>query len=561
VKQIHNDKQTVRMPIILALTMASGILLGARFFGGNADFGRIDQNSSKFRQVLELIGTSYVDSVDTDSLTDFSIKKMLEKLDPHTSYYSTNDVAAARSQLESGFDGIGIEFNQFRDTVFVMTVLPGGPSEMAGLRPGDALLKVGTTSLTGPSTNNSLIFKTLRGSKGSEANIMVKRRGQKDLLNFIVKRDRIPSFSVTAGYLIDPQTGFIRVERFSESTHREFRNVLATLKSQGMRRLILDLRGNPGGYKDHAERMVDELVAGERLIVYTDGRGTAYDTRTYTHREGIFEKGGVIVLMDENSASASEIVAGAIQDNDRGLIVGRRSFGKGLVQMPVSLLDGSELRLTISRYYTPSGRCIQKPYTHNDEDEEYDNDYEKRLKSGELFKADSIKFDPKLRYKTTSGRVVYGGGGVTPDVFVPKDTLYLSNYMYELWGKNILREFALSHVEDQRKLLEKQGFKNFNQNFVVSDAALQELNQLAKTAGIKLNATDFERSKNYIRLQLKAYIARQMWTKRSQTNGLSNEYVQVMATADDVLQAALRHLDKADRMARGEVAAGQVKDK
>jgi carboxyl-terminal processing protease len=408
-------------------------------------------------------------------------------------------------------------------------------------------------SLTGPKVDNAFIFGKLRGARGSKVNIGVKRKGIDKVMSFTVTRDRIASLSVSAAYMLDPQTAFIKVERFSESTYDEFKGHLSDLKKQGAKRLVLDLRGNPGGYKDRAEKMVDELLGGEKLIVYTDGKGNAYDTRTFTRRDGIFEKEAVIVLVDENSASASEIVAGALQDNDRGLIVGRRSFAKGLVQMPVSLSDGSELRLTISRYYTPSGRCIQKPYTIGDEDE-YEKDYEKRLKKGELFKADSIKFDEKLKYKTTAGRAVYGGGGVTPDYFVAKDTLYLTPYLYELWGKNILREYALEYANEHRKEYEKEGFQQFNRTFFTSDEMLNELNKLAVSTGVKMKVADFERSKAYIRLQLKAYIARNVWYRRNAQNQLNNEYFQVMASSDDILKEAIRRFDVAEKLARGEVS-------
>lgn len=537
---------------MIALLVSGGILIGATFFGGSSKIGNIQKTYTKYREILTLIESSYVDSVDTDSLVDFSIKKMLEKLDPHTSYFSTQEATMARSPLESGFDGIGVEFNLYRDTVYVVSAMPGGPSEQVGIKSGDALVKVDGISLTGSKTDNSLIFSKLRGKRGTQVHVLVKRKNQKELLSFTVTRDRIPSFSVSASYMIDNQTGYLKVDRFSETTFDEFHSLTTELKNQGMKRLILDLRGNPGGYKDRAERMVDDLIEGKKLIVYTDGKGTQYDTRTYTNRDGVFEKGAVVVLMDENSASASEIVAGALQDNDRALIVGRRSFGKGLVQMPVTLSDGSELRLTISRYFTPSGRCIQKHYDLG-EDDEYEKDYEKRVKSGELFKADSIKFDEKLKFKTTGGRTVYGGGGITPDVFVAKDTTHLSTYLFDLWGKNIIREYALDYANDHREVFSKQAFKDFNRTFVVSDAMLADMNSMAKESGVKMKVADFTRSKNYIKAQVKAYIARNVWFKRNTQNGLNNEYFQVMAAIDDILQAALNHFNDAEKMARGEL--------
>jgi carboxyl-terminal processing protease len=547
----NNNPTVVKIPIWIALAVVGGILLGANFFGGQTRMSDVSKSSNKYREIISLIESSYVDSVNTDSLVDFSIKKMLEKLDPHTAYFSTEEAGSARSQLESGFDGIGIEFNMFNDTVYVMNAIVGGPSNAVGIKSGDRLLKADGYVLTGPKVTNGFIFSKLRGVRGSEVKLEVLRNGEKGIKKFTVVRDRIPSYSVSAGYMIDAQTGYIKVDRFTESTFEEFRNVLNNLKTAGAKRLMLDLRNNPGGYKDRAEKMVDELLAGEKMIVYTDGKGTKYDTQTYTKREGMFEKGAVMVLVDENSASAAEIVAGALQDNDRALIVGRRSFGKGLVQMPVNLQDGSELRLTISRYYTPSGRSIQKPYVLGQE-EDYEKDYDKRMKSGEFFSSDSIKFNEKLRYKTFGGRIVYGGGGITPDVFIPRDTTYFTKYLSDLWGKNIIREFALNYANENIKSLEKLTFKDFNKFFVVNDAMMIEIQKLAKQANVKMRVRDYERSMPYIKAQVKAYIARNVW-QRKMSDGLNNEYAQVMAPFDDTFQKALAQFDKAEKMARGEL--------
>jgi carboxyl-terminal processing protease len=554
VSNIQNSKSTVRLPILISLSIAGGLLLGAAIFGGktSSNFNNVAKSVTKYREILGWIENSYVDSVGTDSLVDFSIKKMLEKLDPHTAYIPQKEVAMARSQLESGFDGIGVEFNIFNDTVQVVTPLTGGPSEAAGILAGDKIIKADDASLTGKKLSNSLIFGKLRGPRGSQVRIEILRRGIKNPLVFNITRDKIPTFSVDAGYMLDAQTGVIKVTRFAESTYDEFRNVLASLKTQGMKQLILDLRGNPGGYMDRATNMADELIGGNKLIVYTDGKGTQYDKKTFAGREGIFEKGAVIVLMDEGSASASEIVAGALQDNDRALLIGRRSYGKGLVQLPIPLSDGSEMRLTISRYYVPSGRCIQKPYVMGNE-AEYEKDFEKRLKSGELYSADSIKFDKKSEYKTAGGRTVYGGGGITPDVFVGRDTSYYSNYLFQLTSKNVIREYAFNYGQDNKAQLEKLKFSDFVKSFSVSDAMLAEMNKLAGKSDVKLKEAEFARSKNYIRTLIKAYLARQIWNKKS-NNGLNNEFYQVMVANDEVIQKAMRHFDKAERLARGEVA-------
>lgn len=550
-QDIKNSPIIVKLPILISLTLAGGILVGATFFGGHNKMAGVTKGFNKYREVLSLVETSYVDSVNTDTLVDYSIKKMLEKLDPHTSYFSADEAALAKAPLEAGFDGIGIEFNVFNDTVYIVSALPNGPSSSAGIKSGDKIIKVNGASLTGPKVTNAFIYSKLRGQRGSEVKLDILPYGEKTLKTFNVTRDRIPSYSVSAGYMIDNQTGYIKIDRFSETTYDEFKNTLSDLKNANMKRLVLDLRGNPGGYKDRAEKIVDELLGGEKLIVYTDGKGTQYDSQTFTKRDGIFEKGALTLIVDEGSASAAEIVAGALQDNDRALIVGRRSFGKGLVQMPVNLSDGSELRLTISRYYTPSGRSIQKPYTLGKEDE-YEKDYDQRSKSGEFYSADSIKFNEKLKYRTVGGRTVYGGGGITPDVFIPRDTTMFTKYLYELLGKNIIREYALDYANDNRKALEKMTFKDFNKLFVITDAMLSDMQKLARRSDVKLRENDFNRSKPYIKTQIKAYIARNIWQNKGK-NGLNNEYFQVMAQMDETLQKSLTYIDKAEKMARGEL--------
>ncbi|TAG70726.1 MAG: S41 family peptidase, partial [Runella slithyformis] len=464
-KPIQNERSSVRLPILLSFTLAGGILLGSSFFGGKG-IGDAARGYSKFKEVLQLIDNNYVDTVNTDELVDVSIQKMLEKLDPHSSYFNAKDAVAARSQLAGGFDGIGIEFNLYKDTVYVLAPIVGGPSEAAGVQSGDKIIKVNGEVFTGKKVDNTFVFSKLRGPRGSAVRLDVLRRGSQKLLTFNLNRDRIPTFSIDAAYLLDRETGYIKVTRFSETTYEEFKTALGSLKAQGMKKLLLDLRGNPGGFMDRATNMADELLSGSKLLVYTDGKDDRYDRQTRAQFTGMFEDGPVVVMIDEGSASASEIVAGALQDHDRALIVGRRSFGKGLVQMPVNLSDGSELRLTISRYYTPSGRSIQKPYEKGHL-EEYESDYKKRVQSGEFFSADSIKNNPKLQFKTSGGRTVYGGGGITPDVFAARDTSMFTNYLYELSSKNILREYALETFTKNRKKFEKMTFADFTKSYNV----------------------------------------------------------------------------------------------
>jgi carboxyl-terminal processing protease len=553
---INNDKASIRLPMLLGLTLAGGMLIGAMFFGGTRSLSNIGRGYTKYKEILQLIESNYVDTVNTDELVDYSITKMLEKLDPHTVYMNPQDAIAGRSQLEGGFDGIGVEFNIYKDTVYVVTPLAGGPSEAVGILSGDKLIKVDELSLTGPKIDNGAVFKLLRGKRGTDVKLTVLRRGDKQPKVFTVTRDRIPTYSVDASYLIDKQTGYIKVNRFSETTYEEFKTALADLKQRGMSRLVLDLRNNPGGYMDRATNMADELISGNKLLVYTDGKDDRYDRKTFARFAGQFEDGPTVVLIDEGSASASEIVAGALQDHDRALIVGRRSFGKGLVQMPVQLSDGSELRLTISRYYTPSGRSIQKPYIPGREGD-YEKDLELRSKRGEYYVADSIKNDPTKRFKTDLGRVVYGGGGITPDYFVPRDSSFASPYLLQLYGKNIIREYALAFANENRKRLEKLPFADFYRTPVIGDEQLVQLTKDATAAGIKLNEKEFARSKSYIRTQVKALVARYIYQKGNK-GGQNNEFFQVIADADETLKKAVTLFDRADALQHGQVVS-QVK--
>ncbi len=549
---IQNDRRTVRLPILLSITLAAGVFLGATFFGGSKGITDVARGYTKFKEVLQLIDNNYVDTVNTDELVDYSITKMLEKLDPHTYYFNPKDAVAARSQLESGFDGIGIEFNLYKDTVYVVSPLVGGPSEAAGIQSGDKILKVNNEVFTGTKVDNAFIFSKLRGPRGSEVKIEILRRGVPKPLAFQLKRDRIPTYSVDASYMIDKEIGYVKVTRFSESTYDEFKNAVSSLKTQGMKKLLLDLRGNPGGYMDRATNMVDELISGDKMIVYTDGKDDRYDRQTRTKNVGMFENGSVVVLIDEGSASASEIVAGALQDHDRALIVGRRSFGKGLVQMPVNLSDGSELRLTISRYFTPSGRSIQKPYTHGDV-ESYEKDIKNRFSHGELFVADSIKNNPKLQFRTDAGRVVYGGGGITPDVFVPRDTSMMTPYLYELFGKNIVRDYAVRYVGENKKQLEKLTFADYLKTFTPSEADMEIILRNANNDDIKFNEQQYKRSKPYIRTYLKAMIGRYAYQKRDKA-GLNNEFYQVMSDLDEGYKKAVTLFDEAEKLSRMSVS-------
>ncbi len=534
-----NDKKTINLPIIATASLAIGLIIGSIFFGNSTGRSNRAELNSKFKEILMHIDQSYVDDVNIDSLADYGIEKMLEKLDPHTGYLPPQDAKLAKSELQAGFDGIGVEFNIFNDSLFVVSPLVGGPSESIGILTGDIILKADSTNLTGKKLSTNLVFSNLRGPRNSIVKLTIKRKGFSKLLIFNVKRDKIPTFSVDAAYLMsDNKTGYIKVNRFAETTYDEFKGHLVILKSKGMTQMILDLRGNPGGYMDRATDMVDELVDGNGIIVYTKGKDKSNNYEVKASKDGIFEKGKIVVLVDEGSASASEIVSGALQDYDRATIVGRRTFGKGLVQAPIALSDGSELRLTISRYYIPSGRSIQKPYLLGHQ-EEYMDDLNNRHKNKELYVKDSIKTNGKTKFKTRAGRVVYGGGGITPDVFVAQDTTYFTPYLIDLFAKNIFRDFALKYALENKAVLLKNGFPFFLKNFEINEQILKDFNTESTKNKIVFSAKNFQLSKEFIKTHLKALISRNIW-KSAEKNGLTNEFYQVINQNDPMLKVGMR---------------------
>ena len=532
-----NSKSAIRMPFLVSLGIAAGILLGAAMSNGNSTRNSYS-SILKFRDIISHIERSYVDEVDTEKLVEGAINQMLEKLDPHSVYIPKEDLAISKSQLEGQFEGIGIEFNLMKDTIYVVAPIGGGPSEAAGLRPGDKIVKVDGKIVAGTGLTNKDVFNLLRGAKGSKVELGVKRRGEEDIVSYTVVRDKIPQHSVAVNYMVNDEIGYIKVTRFSATTYDEFKKAMNELLDKGMKKLILDLQDNPGGYMDRAINMADEFISGNKLIVYTDGKQSRYDSQSRAQKKGLFEEQPVIVLVNEGSASASEIVAGALQDNDRALIVGRRTFGKGLVQMPIDLADGSQLRLTISRYYTPSGRSIQKSY---DPETDYRNDLNARFEHGEYFSADSIKFIDTLKYETRMGRTVYGGGGIMPDSFVPFDTSQNSVYMNKLFLNNIMGEYTLNYVENNRKKLEKMGYEQFKNSFTVTDNMLQEMVELGKQQKLKYDEKGFKQSKELLRIHMKALIARSIWNNKG--------YYPIFNQTNEVFQKALELFDEAAELA------------
>ncbi len=536
---IKNSKFYIVLPVLLAVTLAIGILTGATVADPGSKSNSLTNSYQKFREILTYIENEYVDDVDQEKLVEGAINHMLAELDPHSVYIPAEEAKLAKSQLDGEFDGIGVEFNIIKDTIYVVAPLSGGPSEKVGIQSGDKIVTVDQTAVAGTKITNKDVFNLLRGPKGSKVELGIKRRGSDQLLDFEVTRDRIPQYSVDVSYMVNEEIGYMKVSRFSAQTYEEFKQALTALKEEGMKKLILDLQGNPGGYMDRAINMADEFIPGNKMIVYTDGKQDRYDGESRAFKKGIFEEGPLIILIDEGSASASEIVSGAIQDNDRGIIVGRRSFGKGLVQMPINMDDGSELRLTISRYYTPSGRSIQKPY--NSENNDYSSDIMNRYEHGELFNPDSIKFVDSLKYKTSKGRLVYGGGGIMPDYFVPFDTTMNSTYLNKLFTSNAFREYTLRYYEANREKLHQMEYEDYRNDFVVTDGMLQALVGLAENSDVDFSEADFARSKPLLKTYIKAYIARSVWNNKG--------YFPIINETNEIFQEALNLFDKAEELA------------
>ena len=488
-------------------------------------------------QIAEMAVTNlYVDSVNEDKLVEDGIRGMLEKLDPHSSYLTAKEVKAANEPLQGNFEGIGVQFNMAEDTLLVIQPVTNGPSEKVGIIAGDRIVKVNDTIIAGVKMPKEEIMKRLRGPKGTKVVLAIVRRGIQDTLTFNVVRDKIPIHTIDAAYMVRPKVGYIRIGSFGAATHDEFVESMKKLTNEGMESLILDLQENGGGYLQTAVKIAEEFLQVGDLIVYTNGRRTQR-TEYKAKGGGLFTKGKVIVLVDSYTASAAEIVSGAIQDHDRGIVVGRRTFGKGLVQRPIDLPDGSMIRLTIAHYYTPSGRCIQKPYEKGKQ-KDYAEDMLHRLKSGELMSADSVHFADSLKYYTLKEhRVVYGGGGIMPDEFVPLDTTKYTRFHRELAAKSLVINANLRYVDQNRKQLHRdyKTFEDYCQRFEVPQSVIEGIMAEAEKQNIKpKDDEELQRTLPYLRLQLKALIARDLWEM--------NEYFTIMGETNDILQRALQLL-------------------
>lgn len=497
-----------------------------------------NQDLQKLQLAYKLISTFYVDSLSDEKLVEDAIEGMLSNLDPHSQYISKEEVAKLNEPLDGSFEGIGIQFNIFNDTLMVISPISGGPSEKVGVQAGDRIIYIDGENVAGIGLKNSDVFSRLKGKKGSKVDIQILRRGIKDLIKFSIERDKIPIYSVEASYMASSEIGYIKINQFSATTHKEVEIALKNLNSQGMNSLILDLRGNPGGYLSAAIDVSDEFLSADKLVVYTEGLTSP--RRDYlSSAQGLFELGKVVVLIDEGSASASEIVTGAIQDWDRGLVIGRRSFGKGLVQRPLNLQDGSLMRLTIAKYYTPSGRCIQKSYDKGRT--AYNREVFERFEHGEFTNKDSVEVSKGKKYYTRiNQRLVYGGGGIMPDYFVPIDTIGYSDYYRDLITHGILNRFVLNYVDVHRSKFESlyKDFNVFYDGFVVDDTIIHTLIDEGTKAKISSDVNELDESMLMLKAQIKALIARNLWT--------SSEYFQSINQSTEVYNKAIEILSSED---------------
>jgi len=536
----NNRRSAYVYPVLGVLLIAVGVMMG--FTLRDPSPLLLQNRVSKLEEVIRYINEYYFEPVDNAKLVDDAISGMLQKLDPHTFYIPSAELKSINEQMAGSFEGIGVEFNIIEDTLYVVTPISGGPSEKLGVMAGDRIVKIDDENVAGIGLTNNDVIKRLKGKKGTHVKINVKRNGIKELLDFDIVRDKIPLYSVDFSYMVDKKTGYIRVNRFAETTMREFDEHLKKLKAEGLENLILDLRNNPGGYLEMAYMMADEFLSDKKLIVYTEGR-TQSSKKRYESTGTIsdFETGGLVVLINQGSASASEIVSGAVQDWDRGLVVGTRSFGKGLVQQQYPLSDESAVRIVVSRYFTPSGRCIQKPFDKGAKD--YDSEVYERFESGEVYDESKIKLPDSLKFKTQAGRTVYGGGGIIPDVFVPVDTTGDSPYWRKVVSKGLIRDFAYKYAESHPNLKTEYptGFA-YSEKFSVSQNLINEFTLFAGEKGVPFVEKDFKASQKVITTNIKALIGRALYN--------DDGYFPVLLNVDNAFQKAFSLMQDAKKLER-----------
>ncbi len=524
------------VPILLSLVLIIGIIIGSKFNFENSENNRFFTavKFNKLNSLINYIEQEYVDEISRSELENKAIASLLQDLDPHSQYISAEELAAYNEPLEGNFEGIGIEFNIQNDTIVVVNVINGGPSEKVGILAGDRIISVNGENITGNISNKDVV-KKLRGKKGSVVEIEIYRKSLNKTFPVKITRGTIPIHSIDVAFMVNDEIGYIKLSRFSKTTFDEFIEQGLNLKTKGMKKMILDLRGNGGGFLDAAIKIADEFLPDKKMIVYTEGKARPRNSY-YATKRGHFENTELVILIDEGSASASEIVAGAIQDNDRGTIIGRRSFGKGLVQEQTSWPDGSAIRLTIARYYTPTGRSIQKPYTHGENDD-YFNESTLRFNRGELFAADSIHFPDSLKYYTPEGKVVYGGGGIMPDIFIPFDTTNNNSYYMNLVYAGVFNKFAFELVDAQREKFKKyRDFKTFDNSFQVTAELFDKFISFAAKEGIEKDFAAINQSKNSIKNRIKAMVARQLFSDAG--------YYPVILSEDAAFNEAVKYLSK-----------------
>jgi carboxyl-terminal processing protease len=532
---MENKKIPLYLPIVLALVLIGGMFLGIKL-SNNQSLGILQGNKSgnKIDNLLNYLNDNYVDTVNREKLYQQAIEGMLQSLDPHSSYIPAADFSEVNDPMIGGFEGIGVEFRLEKDTIVIVNTIGGGPSERVGIKGGDRIVKVGAQVVAGKKITNPQVMKLLKGEKGTKVSISVYRRGTKGLIDFTIIRDHIPINSVDIAYMVKPGVGYLKLNKFAENTSDEFDQSLQKLQRLGMKKLILDLRGNPGGIMQSAIHIADQFLTGGKLIVYTQGLHSPKESAV-AKGNGTFETQPLVVLIDESSASASEILAGAIQDNDRGKIIGRRSFGKGLVQQQLSFKDGSAVRVTIARYYTPTGRCIQRSYKNGTE--EYYNDYYKRLTDGELTNIDSNKFNKADKFKTPGGRTVYGGGGIMPDIFIPVESGVNFRYYNQLINKGVIFEYAFQLTDNYRKQYSKgMTLEKFNSSFKFTPDMMAELIKRGEKDSVKYDDKSAKQMQPRIGLLLKAYIARDVYG--------DSGFFPILLEDDPIFDKAVKEIEK-----------------